>query len=127
MSSTASRRSPRRPASATSTSPPPDSDVLPDGSLRIDGPYENVWDALEGDLGERERMKMLSDMMDIVEHLIEEKGWTQKQAAQHLGVTQPRISDLMRGKISVFSIDSLVTMAGKAGLQLMIGLKRPKA
>lgn len=100
---------------------------MPDGSLRIDGPYENVWDALEVDLGERERMKMLSDMMDIVERLIEEKGWTQKQAAQHLGVTQPRISDLMRGKISVFSIDSLVTMAGKAGLQLTIGLKPPKA
>jgi predicted XRE-type DNA-binding protein len=72
-------------------------------------------------------MKMLSEMMDIVETLIAERGWTQKRAAEELGVTQPRISDLMRGKINLFSIDSLVTMIGKAGLHLQIGLKPPKA
>jgi len=74
-------------------------------------------------------MKVLSEVMDIVEDHITQSGWTQKQAAENLGVTQPRISDVMRGKISLFSIDSLVAMAGKAGLQLTIGTsaRPPKA
>lgn len=72
-------------------------------------------------------MEILSEIMDIVEDHITQSGWTQTQAAERLGVTQPRISDLMRGKISLFSIDALVMMAGKAGLQLSIGLKPPKA
>ena len=126
-SSTASRKSPRKPVSAISTSQLPASDLLPDGSVRIDGPYESVWDAIESDPGDRERMKVMSELMDIVEDYITRNEWTQKQAAKHLGVTQPRISDLMRGKISLFSIDSLVAMAGKAGLQLTVGLKPPKA
>lgn len=86
-----------------------------------------MWDALESDLGERERMKMLSYLMMEVEKRIGSQNWTQKQAAEVMGVTQPRISDLMRHKIDLFSIDSLVSMAGKAGLQLTIGLKPPKA
>ena len=108
-------------------SPLPASDLLPDGSIRTDGPYDDVWDAIETDPGERLRLKAMSDLMDILEDHIKAAGWTQKQAAEHLGVSQPRISDLMRGKISLFSIDSLVSMAGKAGLQLSVGLTPPKA
>lgn len=85
-----------------------------------------MWDALEGDLGDRERMKMLSFLIITVEKRIKSEKWTQKQAAAIMGVTQPRISDLMRHKIDLFSIDALVLMAGKAGLQLTIGLKPPK-
>jgi predicted XRE-type DNA-binding protein len=93
---------------------------LPPEDLRIDGPYENVWDAIEDDLGEREKMKMLSELMTMLEDRIKAKGWTQAQAARQLGVTQPRISDLMRGKINLFSIDSIVGMLGLAGAKLEV-------
>jgi predicted XRE-type DNA-binding protein len=43
---------------------------------------------------------------------------SQAQAAALLGVTQPRISDLMRGKINLFALDALVNMATAAGLQI---------
>jgi len=45
-------------------------------------------------------------------------GWTQREAAQRLGVTQPRISDLVRGKLSVFSIDALVELLTRAGIRI---------
>ena len=65
-------------------------------------------------------MKMLSDLMILLEDRIKAKGWTQAHAAKQLGVTQPRISDLMRGKINLFSIDSIVGMLGLAGAKLEV-------
>jgi len=50
-------------------------------------------------------------------------GWTQKEAAAQLGVTQPRISDLMRGKLEVFSIDGLIGLLAKAGIAVEIQFK----
>jgi transcriptional regulator with XRE-family HTH domain len=54
---------------------------------------------------------------------IKQQGWTQAEAATHLGVTQPRVSDLVRGKINLFAIDALVSMATTAGLKVEIGVK----
>ena len=58
-----------------------------------------------------------SELMDKLSELIRVQGWTQKEAAARLGVTQPRISDLTRGKIELFSLDTLVDMAAVAGMQ----------
>ena len=119
-SSTASKRSPRKPAMSTSTSRPRATkkpQVDPE-DLIIDGPYETVWDAIEDDPAERERMVVLSNLSIAVELEIRKRGWTQKEAAKHLGVTQPRISDLVRGKLSVFSIDALIGMLGAAGVRV---------
>jgi predicted XRE-type DNA-binding protein len=58
-------------------------------------------------------------MMALKEH-IARKGLTQSQAAKVFGVTQPRVSDLMRGKIDLFGLDSLVNMAAAAGLHVEI-------
>ncbi len=58
-----------------------------------------------------------SELMGSLSELIRHQGWTQKEAATKLGVTQPRISDLTRGKIDLFSLDTLVDMAALAGLQ----------
>jgi predicted XRE-type DNA-binding protein len=52
-------------------------------------------------------------------------GLTQSEAAQLLGVTQPRISDLTRGKIGRFSVDTLIAMLGKAGMTLSISVRHP--
>ncbi len=60
---------------------------------------------------------MLSDLAIAIEKRIVQMGWTQKEAAKQLGVTQPRISNLLRSKLDLFSIDSLLSMAGKAGIR----------
>ena len=56
--------------------------------------------------------------------VIEARGLTQAQAAELFGVTQPRISDLVRGKIDRFSIDTLIAMLGHAGVRVQIVLGR---
>ncbi len=58
-------------------------------------------------------------MMALKDH-IESEGLTQSQAAKMLGVTQPRISDLMRGKIDLFGLDTLVNMLANAGLHVEV-------
>ncbi|WP_100451523.1 helix-turn-helix domain-containing protein [Mycobacteroides abscessus] len=55
-----------------------------------------------------------------IEKQITERGWTQVQAAEELNLTQPRVSDLLRGKISKFSLDALVGLAPKLGIQLRV-------
>jgi predicted XRE-type DNA-binding protein len=57
-----------------------------------------------------------SALMGRLSDLIKHQGWTQKEAAAKLGVTQPRISDLTRGKIELFSLDTLIDMAAVAGM-----------
>jgi predicted XRE-type DNA-binding protein len=63
-----------------------------------------------------------SELMGELAELIRRQGWTQKEAAARLGVTQPRISDLTRGKIDLFSLDTLVDMAAVAGMAPRIAL-----
>jgi predicted XRE-type DNA-binding protein len=65
----------------------------------------------------RERERLLSDISIAIMKRIKSKRWTQKEAAKVMGVTQPRVSDLMRSKLDLFSIDSLVSMAGAAGIR----------
>ena len=63
-----------------------------------------------------------SELMVELSDLIRRQGWTQKEAAAKLGVTQPRISDLTRGKIDLFSLDTLVDMAAVAGMEPRLSL-----
>ncbi len=53
----------------------------------------------------------------------EEAGWTQTEAAERCGVTQPRMSDLVRGRVSQFSLDALVNMATKLGKRVKVDLE----
>jgi predicted XRE-type DNA-binding protein len=80
--------------------------------------FENIWDAIEDSPAEAQKMKIRSAMMIALCDYIKSEGLTQKQAAKKLKVTQPRISDLMRGKINVFAIESLVNMVVLAGLRI---------
>lgn len=63
-------------------------------------------------------MKLRASLMMALDRHIRTKGWTQAEAARRLGVTQPRISDLLPGKITLFSIDTLVSMLAEAGLRV---------
>jgi predicted XRE-type DNA-binding protein len=80
--------------------------------------FASVWDAIEDTPAEAENMKLRSALMMALEQHIKAQGWSQAEAARLLGVTQPRVSDLMRGKIDLFGIDTLVNMLTAAGLRV---------
>jgi predicted XRE-type DNA-binding protein len=86
--------------------------------------FENVWDAIEDTPEQAENMKLRSALMMALSDQIASEQLSQAQAAQRLGVTQPRISDLMRGKIHLFSLDALVNMAVVAGLQVELRVQK---
>ena len=80
--------------------------------------FSSVWDAIEDTPEETENMKLRSTLMRILREHITRAGLNQAQAAKLFGVTQPRVSDLMRGKINLFGLDALVNMAASAGLHI---------
>ncbi len=90
----------------------------------IDEGFDNVWDALEDDPIIRENLKLRSELMVELKRHIKREKWTQAEAAKRLGVTQPRISNLMRGKINAFGLDMLVKMATAAGLRITLRVQK---
>ncbi len=84
--------------------------------------FASVWDALEDRPEAAENMKCRSKLMFALKEHIKAAGLSQAEAALALGVTQPRISDLVRGKINLFGLDALVTMAVAAGLRVEINV-----
>ena len=80
--------------------------------------FVNVWDAIEDSPAQAENMKLRSTLMMALKDHIVRAGLSQSEAAKLLGVTQPRVSDLMRGKIELFGLDTLVNMIGAAGLHV---------
>lgn len=85
--------------------------------------YHNVWDAIMDTPQEALNMRLRSELMMQIRQAIDVNGWTQKKAAKQLGVTQPRISDLARGKIDLFSLDMLVNMLASMGEEVEIKIK----
>ena len=81
---------------------------------------ENVFSDLGFSSAEARNLRMRSQLMTALRKFVEKEGLTQAEAATRLKVTQPRVSDLMRGKISRFSLDTLVTMSGDAGLEVAL-------
>ena len=73
--------------------------------------------------GEAEHLLVRTSLMSAITSLIETRGLTQARAARLFGVTQPRVSDLVRGRLELFSIDSLVEMLGRAGIGVSIRLE----
>ncbi|GMV69712.1 MAG: hypothetical protein AMXMBFR76_21510 [Pseudomonadota bacterium] len=80
--------------------------------------FSSVWDAIEDTPEEAGNMRLRSDLMVSLKEHMTRAGLSQTQAAALFGVTQPRISDLVRGKINLFSLDALVNMATAAGLRI---------
>ena len=84
----------------------------------------NVFRDLGFSKPDAENLKIRTDLMIRLSKVIEGRRLTQAQAATLFGVTQPRISDLVRGKIDRFSIDTLVAMLGHAGIRIQIVVGR---
>ncbi len=85
--------------------------------------FASVWDAIEDTPAEAENMKLRSALMMALKEHITHAGMSQNQAAKLFGVTQPRVSDLLRGKINLFGLDTLVNMAVAAGLHVEIRVR----
>lgn len=81
---------------------------------------ENIFEDLGFEREEAMNLKVRADLMLDLRCYILEQGWTQKQTAQLLGETQPRISNLMNGEISRFSVDKLINLLGKVGMEVKI-------
>jgi predicted XRE-type DNA-binding protein len=80
--------------------------------------FDNVWDAIEDTPEAAQNMTLRCDLMIALEEHIKRNEMTQAQAAALFGVTQPRVSDLVRGKIDLFSLDALINMAVAAGMKI---------
>jgi predicted XRE-type DNA-binding protein len=88
--------------------------------------FNSVWDAIEDTPQQAASLRARSALMMNLTEVIRERAMTQSDAASLFGVTQPRISDLMRGKINLFSLDTLVDMAATAGMSPMVKVSKPK-
>ena len=86
--------------------------------------YESVWDAIEPEPVEAQNLKLRSSLMLALTRHIKSEGLTQAEAARILGITQPRISNLMHGKIDLFGLDILVKMAAIAGMRVTMRIKK---
>ena len=86
--------------------------------------FSSVWDAIEDTPEEAENMKLRSVLMTALKDHLTRTKMSQAQAAKLLGVTQPRVSDLMRGKINLFALDALVNMTTAAGLHVQMRVRK---
>ena len=86
----------------------------------------NVFRDLGFPAEEAENLRIRSELMARLSRVIQDEGLTQGEAAQLLGVTQPRVSALVRGKIDLFSIDTLVKMLSRVGLRVTVTVRARK-
>jgi predicted XRE-type DNA-binding protein len=89
--------------------------------------FDSVWDAIEASPSEAASMKARAELMMAIRKIVD--GWriTQAEAARRLGVTQPRLNDLLHGRIDKFSLDALVNLAAKTGLTVRVRIVRSAA
>ena len=73
---------------------------------------------------EAENLKLRSDLMIRIEKYVKQSGMTQAEAARELGITQPRLNQLRKGKIQLFSLDALVNMLAQAGMRVNMTMKK---
>jgi predicted XRE-type DNA-binding protein len=88
--------------------------------------HASVWDALEATPAKAASMKLRANLMDALRAYIEKNQLSQKEAAKLFGVTQPRISDLIRGRIDLFALDTLVNMVSASGMGVKMRVTRRK-
>ena len=91
--------------------------------LKVSRSSGNVFRDLGFTSEEAEHLKIRSDLMIQLQKLIAARGLRQAQAAKILGVTQPRVSDLLRGRIGLFSTDAIIDMLARFGVRVKIVLK----
>jgi predicted XRE-type DNA-binding protein len=87
--------------------------------------FASVWDAIEDSASDAASVRLRAELANQIIERMHTRKLTQAKAAELIGVTQPRISDLMRGRLNLFSLDALVDMADRVGLRTRV-VVRPK-
>jgi predicted XRE-type DNA-binding protein len=85
--------------------------------------FANVWDAVCDTPEEAANLTARSELMMQITQIVKKSGWTQAEAAKRCRITQPRMNDLLRGRISRFSLDALVNIATALGRKVQLKLK----
>ena len=88
-----------------------------------DKAYASVWEALADTPEQAANLQARADLMRQIAELILAEGWKQVEAAERCAVTQPRINDLLRGRVSRFSLDALVNIATALGRRVSVELE----
>jgi predicted XRE-type DNA-binding protein len=89
--------------------------------------HKSVWDAIEPAPADAANMKARAELMNAIREAVEGWGLTQAASAKRLSLTQPRMNDLMRGRINKFSLDALINVATSAGLAVRLKVTRRAA
>ncbi len=84
------------------------------------GPYRSVFDDIARSAEEAENLKIRAQLLDSLIDYVEQRGLSQTEAAARFGTTQPRVSYLLNGKISKFTIDALINMHAHAGIPVRV-------
>jgi predicted XRE-type DNA-binding protein len=85
--------------------------------------FASVWDALADSPEEAANLTARSGLMIQIAEIVKKSGWTQTEAAKRCGVTQPRINELLRGRIDRFSLDALVNIATALGRKVSLHIE----
>lgn len=86
--------------------------------------FTNVWDAIENDSSEAANLRLRSQLMMAISDYVEKSGLTQADAARKLGTTQPRLNDVLKGKIEKCTVDRLVNMLTAVGYKVQLSVQQ---
>lgn len=89
--------------------------------------FSSVWDALEDSPTDATSMALRSELMIAIQEAVANWKLTEKEAAARLQVTQPRLADLLRGRVARFSLDHLILLARHAGLRVRVQIEQAAA
>jgi predicted XRE-type DNA-binding protein len=85
--------------------------------------FNSVWDAIADTPEQAANLQARAELMQQIAVIVESHHWTQAKAAIHCGLTQPRVNDLLRGRVSKFSLDALVNIATALGCRVRVELE----
>jgi predicted XRE-type DNA-binding protein len=85
--------------------------------------YAGVWGAIADTPGRAANLRARAELMQKIAAFVKRQNWTQVEAASHCGVTRPRINDLLRGRVSRFSLDALVNISTALGCRVRVEIE----
>lgn len=85
--------------------------------------FASVWDAISDTPQQAANLMARAELMQQIAVIVQSSDWTQTEAARQCGITQPRVNDLLRGRVSRFSLDALVNIATALGRHVHIELE----
>ena len=85
--------------------------------------YDSVWDAIADTPEQAANLRARAELMRQITAIVKRNKWTQAKAASQCGITQPRMNDLLRGRVSRFSLDALVNIATAIGRRVHLELE----